>query len=285
MALNRVVQLSSQSSLTGLEYTAYEFTNYQEIQSLVQTTSGFRIPSTRRGRPNFDNHQAWSLGFWPWQPYSPVPTMAYELLAPVPVVFWGRTAEDPDTNLTLLSPPENNRPLQPGHIVIINPDTGIPTVRLSITGTIPVFEESGLRLLNAGYIGGVDESETSDNGILLDPNGDPLPDFALNGTLRIGFSSHSSRQTLTEPRINDVWAEIIETGSQASVTSVGTDLGPAEVEQTATIRTRYDPVYSLAQVIIDDLGRSWNVVGSASMEGRRFIDFECVRVIATEETL
>lgn len=282
MALDRIVTLSSQSSLTGIEYTPYTYTTYRTVTSMRRFRQGYILSSTDAN--NWNSHQSWSLGNWPWTAYNPIPTRAYELLAPPPVIFWGRSAEDAGNDI-ILSPPLNNRPLTPGHIVVFNPDGMVPTVHLSITGTIPVAYSPGTQLLDGGYLGGVDESLTADNFIITDDGGSPAPDFELNGSITLGFSSDAVRSTLAEPRTDKVWAEIRETGSQASLTSVsGVDVGVVETEQTATIRTRFNREYSLAEIIIDDLQRRWTVIGSAATDDRRFVDFDCTRTVTTERT-
>ena len=132
--------------------------------------------------------------------------------------------------------------------------------------------ESGGNLINT-YLIKVMSGELDGADYTLDGADGGFP----NG--RIGFeASKVSTQTIGsfEKR---VWARITESGQQAGILSLSAgDITVTEI--FATIITRFDAELEVADAVIDDRHREWDVSDSHSILDRRYMQLQLTRTVA-----
>ena len=96
-----------------------------------------------------------------------------------------------------------------------------------------------------------------------------------------GFASRSVQVSATVTKDARVWGRQLERGSTSGVLSISAG-GEVSIEAraaTAQFRIRYDDALANPDQITDDLGRVWYVYSVASVQDRRFLDFETSRTV------
>ena len=133
--------------------------------------------------------------------------------------------------------------------------------------------ESGGQLINTYLVSVANGALTGDDYTLAGAD-DGFP----NGS--IGFeASKVSTQTIGSFD-KRVWARITESGQQAGILSLSAgDITVTEV--FASILTRFDPEFEVAETVIDDRRREWRVSDSHSILDRRYMQIELTRTVAT----
>ena len=106
-----------------------------------------------------------------------------------------------------------------------------------------------------------------------------LPFDIVNGAVAIGIEGIGSIG-LVNTTTKRVWAGLFERGANAGLVVVAGGVGAGGQQEEIEVRTRYDAAISFGAVVVDDLGREWQIASSRTTEDRRFLVYEAIRVVS-----
>ena len=123
------------------------------------------------------------------------------------------------------------------------------------------------------YVVQVDSGQMVGQDYTLSGADDGFPDG------RIGFEASKVSTQNIGSLDKTVWARLTEQGQRAGI--LGLTSGDVVVTEVfATVVTRYDPDLEIAETVIDDVHREWEVSEAHSILDRRYYQLEIVRTVA-----
>lgn len=108
-------------------------------------------------------------------------------------------------------------------------------------------------------------------------------DFAMapDDYIEVMFERHTAEQTVETMVNQKVWGELTERGSALGVIDITTDpmasVTGSQEEGSAIIR--YDPGLAIGTGLVDDLARAWTIRGSRTLQDRRYLEYDLVRMV------
>ena len=106
-----------------------------------------------------------------------------------------------------------------------------------------------------------------------------MPFDIVNGAVAIGIEGIGSTR-LVDTTTKRVWAGLSERGASAGLVVVAGGVGAGGQQEEIEVRVRYDAAISFGAVVVDDLGREWQIVSSRTTEDRRYLVYEAIRVVS-----
>ena len=104
------------------------------------------------------------------------------------------------------------------------------------------------------------------------------PAFAVGNTILVQLSGLVGASTITLNRDETVWGRQRENAVVSSLLDLGQGAVLQPVE-TCAVTIPYRLGYTVGIRIIDDLGRSWEVVGTRTVGDRRQLEYTCERTV------